>query len=88
MPLAERLRQAVASAPVIFEGQSIEMTTSIGIAEFSTSRSDEPTSFAAEQLATVLLAEADQWLYKAKHRGRNQVACCLQTAAQAANRRW
>lgn len=80
---AQRVRQAIAASPVRFDTCSIAMTVSIGIAEFSVCKSSEPTYFDAEALATVLLAEADQWLYAAKRNGRNQVASCLQNLSHA-----
>jgi len=60
--IAEALRAAVAAAPVPFEGKSIPVTVSIGLA----------TAFSADAI-DALLAEADAALYRAKNGGRNRV---------------
>ena len=60
--IAEALRAAVAAAPVPFEGATIPVTVSIGLA----------TAFAGDGI-DALLAEADAALYRAKHAGRNRV---------------
>ena len=66
---AERLRQAIASAPVSLEnGEGVGVTVSIGVAEL------QPSSAAsAKKLGDHLLATADAALYKAKAAGRNRV---------------
>jgi diguanylate cyclase (GGDEF)-like protein len=61
--LAERLREAIATQPVIYQGQAIAVTASFGAAQRQTHES-----------VRALLAEADQWLYAAKRAGRNRVA--------------
>ena len=61
--LCEAVRQAVGSAPFIFNGGSAEVTVSLGAAPF------EPGMSRA-----ALLEAADAQLYHAKHRGRNQAA--------------
>lgn len=60
--VAEAMRAALAAAPVLFEGTSIPVTVSIGVA----------TAFAADGI-DALLAEADAALYRAKGAGRNRV---------------
>lgn len=60
--IAEALRAAVSAAPVPFEGATIPVTVSIGLA----------TAFAGDGI-DALLAEADAALYRAKHAGRNRV---------------
>jgi diguanylate cyclase (GGDEF)-like protein len=61
--LAERLREAVAAAPVMAGEHQIPVTVSIGIAEF------DPTDPHPDDI----LARADVALYKAKESGRNRV---------------
>ena len=64
--VAERVRQAIARKPVIFEGKAISVTTSLGLAEL---RPKETPAQAIER--------ADQALYSAKNTGRNRwVAAC------------
>ncbi len=62
-PLAERLRQAVASTPIQLPSGILNITCSLGIAERT----------AADLDAGQLLARADAALYKAKTSGRNRV---------------
>lgn len=64
MQVAERLRESIASTPIKFDGQEINLTVSIGVAT-----KDENTV----HLET-LIARADQAMYIAKHKGRNRVA--------------
>jgi diguanylate cyclase (GGDEF)-like protein len=60
---ADKLRRAVAAAPVRFGAAAIAITASFGVAEFPRdARSDDE-----------LIAAADQALYAAKAAGRNQV---------------
>ncbi|RZU46795.1 PAS domain S-box-containing protein/diguanylate cyclase (GGDEF)-like protein [Fluviicoccus keumensis] len=62
--VAERLRQAIESAPLVQDGGSqVNLTISIGIAS---------PAYPVETLAT-LLQHADQALYAAKREGRNRV---------------
>ena len=63
--LAERLRKAVGDARAAFEGASIGVTVSIGVAEL-----DE---LAPEASAEDLIVRADARLYRAKSLGRNRV---------------
>jgi diguanylate cyclase (GGDEF)-like protein len=58
----ERVREIIQSAPVIFEGNAIPVTTSIGIAKAS-----------PEVSFDTALKLADKALYKAKKHGRNRV---------------
>ena len=62
--VAERLRTSIEKTPIQASGQELQVTVSIGV-----SRKDENTL----ELET-LIARADQAMYIAKHRGRNQVA--------------
>jgi len=61
--LAERIRRMVESSPILFEGQAIPVTVSIGVAELSTS----------DQNLEDLIKTADTALYQAKTAGRNCV---------------
>lgn len=71
--IAEALRAAVEAMPVVFEGNAIPVTTSIGLASaFSTDDIDG------------LLADADAALYRAKHGGRNRVVYSGRAAAATA----
>ncbi len=64
--LAERLRQALASQPVIGrDGSWMRLTASFGVATFAPQQTGSPEE---------LLHLADKALYKAKKNGRNQVA--------------
>ena len=60
--IAEGVRAALASGPVVFEGVTIPVTVSIGLA----------TAFSGDGI-DALLAEADAALYRAKDAGRNRV---------------
>ncbi len=64
LAIAEKVRQVIAATPVIFENQSIHISTSIGIAcnRDLNAHSTDP-----------LLAAADAALYRAKNNGRNRV---------------
>jgi len=64
LPVAERLRKNIANVPIRVPGHELNITVSIGLAQ-----KDENTI----QLDT-LVARADQAMYIAKHKGRNQVA--------------
>jgi diguanylate cyclase (GGDEF)-like protein len=64
LPVAERLRLAICDKPVSAAGEEFHITVSIGLAQ-----KDEHSL----QLET-LIARADQAMYIAKHKGRNQVA--------------
>jgi two-component system, cell cycle response regulator len=61
---AERVRVLIEQAPVKFEGKTIPITVSIGVAECSLDGTDT---------ARELLKRADANLYKAKREGRNRV---------------
>ncbi|MBS1984522.1 MAG: GGDEF domain-containing protein [Bdellovibrionales bacterium] len=61
--LAERIRQAMESAPASFEGRGILFTVSVGY-----TYAPNKSSITSEQL----VAAADEALYEAKHGGRNR----------------
>ncbi len=68
---AERLRAAVAALAVVFEGQTIRVTSSFGVASVGLAWPEGPV---AEQLLT----QADQCLYVSKKLGRDRVTAeCL-----------
>jgi diguanylate cyclase (GGDEF)-like protein len=60
--LAERIRREIAAQPAYYEGEIIEYTVSLGVADFHPSLKD-PTQW---------IAFADQALYQSKQGGRNQ----------------
>lgn len=64
MPLAERIRAAVADEPVEWEGLDLSFTVSLGIAT---------TEKLVRLDAEVLIRQADAALYHAKQSGRNRV---------------
>ena len=65
---AERLRRAVASRTVDWEGTDLHVTISLGVAV----RREEDASLSD------LLERADGWLYRAKHEGRDRVGTELE----------
>lgn len=60
--IAERIRHSIAYTPILYQGQSIHLSISIGMSFFTQ----------AQQVDAALL-DADQLLYDAKKMGRNQV---------------
>jgi diguanylate cyclase (GGDEF)-like protein len=62
--VAERIREAVAARPILFEETSIPVTVSIGLAVAHPKGNDRPAD---------LIAQADALLYEAKQAGRNRV---------------
>lgn len=60
----DRLRSQLESQPLLFDGQTIHITLSAGIAQLEHSDNN----------ADSLFSRADQALYRAKQQGRNQVA--------------
>ncbi len=65
--MAERIRAAIAAAPVQLERVAIPVTASFGAAELE-GESPDP-----HQAAEELLRRADQALYAAKAAGRNRI---------------
>ena len=63
MAVAERIRQTVCDNPVVYEGQTIEVTVSIGVA-----------AYRAGETLSQWLSRADTALYEAKRAGRNRCA--------------
>jgi len=64
--VADRLCEMIATTPLNLEGGgSITITASLGVDQFASSNSESSEAF---------IHRVDAWLYKAKHRGRNQVA--------------
>ncbi len=64
--IAERLRQAVEQMALQYEGASLQVTMSFGIANIDAFPNHSPRG---------MIREADRALYRAKSAGRNQ--CCL-----------
>ena len=75
--VAERMRAGVASPPFVFEGRTIDVTISLGVAEMVESVED----------ADALVARADRALYVAKEQGRDRVACFADPPRLPARRR-
>jgi two-component system cell cycle response regulator len=63
--VAERLRQSVADAPFVLNGEAQQLPVTISIGVAASQAGDTPE---------VLLKRADQALYRAKRDGRNRVA--------------
>lgn len=62
--VAESIRQTLSEHPFIFEGKTLTVTVSIGVAKFQ-----------PNMTLSNLLAKGDAQLYVAKRAGRNRVAC-------------
>lgn len=72
--IAERLRVAVESLRVPWEGQNLQVTVSIGCATLGPVESADVPSLRAQEPDLELLSRADAALYAAKTGGRNRVA--------------
>ena len=67
--LAERVRAAVsASAQLVVDGQSVQVTVSVGVAGAAGTATGPTVSL------EMLIQQADEALYRAKHAGRDQVS--------------
>jgi len=62
--VAERIRKKISQAEFVYEGETVNTTISIGVAELKTD-----LDFTCESL----IKRADTALYQAKEQGRNQV---------------
>jgi diguanylate cyclase (GGDEF)-like protein len=68
--VAQRIRASVAAQPfMLAEGQALPVTVSVGVATLD----DFEREHAIEEVASALLARADQALYQAKQKGRKPV---------------
>lgn len=74
---AERLRQAVEQSEILYRGQRIPVTLSMGVAAFPEDAAD----------ADALIGLADKALYQAKERGRNQVCLYEETPLRGGRKR-
>ena len=63
----EAIRRALADVPVRYEGESIQVTCSIGLSSM----------YRGRESTTALIAQADDALYRAKNAGRDRVECWL-----------
>ncbi|WP_076541589.1 GGDEF domain-containing protein [Shewanella sp. UCD-KL21] len=59
--IANQIREAIASTPIILESQQVHLSISCGVSCYT------------EQSLRALINEADKFLYQAKNNGRNQV---------------
>lgn len=71
--LAERIRQAVASRRFRLYDEETEVTVSIGISSFPLDLDKREQKEFSEDSLTELIQKADQALYQAKAKGRNQI---------------
>lgn len=76
MKVAERIRQRIQDNPTTFEDKTMQVTVSIGVADFH-GRTDN--SMSSDGQETALVTAADHALYQAKKTGRN----CVVSAALA-----
>jgi diguanylate cyclase (GGDEF)-like protein len=74
LPVAERLREAIAATPVPVAGQELALTVSLGLSCYTSKE---------KQSAEELIQEADNYLYRAKESGRNRT-CHAEIKAVAA----
>ena len=65
---AERVRASVASTPTLYEGKSLSVTVSLGVAQYDPSRDISGKS---------LIDRADRALYTSKQEGRNRVTVSI-----------
>jgi diguanylate cyclase (GGDEF)-like protein len=72
LQLAERVREAIASSRVVFEGARLNVTVSLGVAVWPADGKDQEG----------LLGAADRALYAAKEAGRNRVVAASTLPAQ------
>lgn len=64
MGVAERLRDMIATTPLVHDEDIISVTASLGVDEFRDHHCETPENF---------IRRVDAWLYRAKHAGRNCV---------------
>jgi diguanylate cyclase (GGDEF)-like protein len=62
--LADRLRHNIQDAALVFNGETVPVTISIGVDVFTSNDNDDVSRF---------VARTDAWLYAAKQAGRNRV---------------
>ncbi len=62
LPLAERLRQSIAAKPFQYDGLSINVTISVGLAEYQ-----------VNDRSSHLVKRVDEALYRAKINGRDRI---------------
>jgi len=63
LEITQRIQEAIEKQSVIFEGKTIKITASFGVAQYSPDKEDFISLF----------QHADEYLYKAKNQGRNRI---------------
>lgn len=75
LQVAERVRANIEAIPLVFDGESIHITASLGVDLYRAKQNDTPEQF---------VARVDKYLYEAKQSGRNRVGHGIIDAAGSA----
>lgn len=71
--VAERIREKISELNLIFDGEIIPVTASIGLGVYPDSLSSDNLNHTNSELGEMLFKKTDAALYKAKESGRNRV---------------
>ena len=82
MQVAERIRQRIQNNPTVFEDKTMQVTVSIGVADYQGRVDNAMPSDGQEQ---TLITAADHALYQAKNSGRNRVVANSSASDQGLN---